>query len=183
MLDHSSRFLEAERNGAVFAITRRSFDEWCVSNGLMSACVDDVESGSELRDGLVHKRNQWRRAMNRSSMFALHGWPAYEIVADGDSYIVRLLEPLLDALPGEVAEKLGSLFYNKIKLVNRLGEEMATDTRLPPDIRVRFATNQRIFQMTAETCAFQIQRYLTEFSKDYRRSQTFLKKLLKPNDS
>lgn len=179
MEDHREQFAGAENNGGAFPLLRVKFDEWCVKVGTLSALPEDYETGSDLRTGLVQKRNYTRTMINNAAVYGKHGWPPYEIQIDGDEYSVLLIEPLLRTITYEVAERIEKLIGNKMSFLAKIGKDMATDERLPADLQQRWRENNRLFKTAARACEYHIRQYLEEFSDDYTVARDFLNRLPK----
>jgi hypothetical protein len=171
---HFDVFAIAEEKGGMAPIARHRFDEWCVAAGELSSCPEDHSSGSDIRIGLVQRRNYIRTTINSAAIFGRHGWPPYEIAAEGDEYVIKLIEPLLRTITYEVAERIGGLIDNKMAFVKKLGEEMATDERLPEDLRQDWRTQERMLKQAANACAFHVAEYLKEFNVQYHKVQRYL---------
>jgi len=174
--DFLALFTTAEENRTnMFEIPKEHFDAWCVHHKYMSALPSEV-TDSDLRAGLQLKRNEIRMSLNNAARFARHGWPPYEITNKSDrEYLIRLVQPFLEAVQQEYTLKTRRYLENKLKILNQLGERYRNDERLPQHLRNAWDINAGSLKMVEEVVKATLGFAIKQFEEARERSEQFLK--------
>ncbi len=174
--DFQDRFTKAEDDGInMFDLPKEHFDAWCVYRNYMSATPDEV-TDTDLRAGLILKRNDIRNALNNAARFARHGWPPYEITSKSDNeYLIRLVQPFLEAIQQEYTMKTRRYLENKLKVLNQLGERYRNDERLPNHLRNTWEINAGSLKMVGVVVASTLEYAIKQFEEARHFSESFLR--------
>jgi hypothetical protein len=174
--DFQQHFATAEAHKTnTFDLLKEHFDAWCVYRKFMSALPDEV-SDNDLRAGLILKRNEIRLSLNNAARFARHGWPPYEITSKSDKeYLIRLVQPFLEAIQHEYTMKTRRYLENKLKVLNQLGARYRNDERLPNHLRNTWEINAGALKMVEVVVASTLGFAIKQFEEARHYSESFLK--------
>jgi hypothetical protein len=161
-------------------MTKREFDEWLVSHGLVTEgdrpYFHVPTPGTADWTHFVQKRNQRRDQINAASSVGEHGEPPYRIDIDGKERLrVQLLTGMVLVTHRDAAEAIKSLAGSKLKDAAKYTEFFRQHQHeLPPEVRYTLDHQHSLISMAAGTVADAMNRALAELQKTYESTVVLL---------